>query len=60
MPSAGAVCPPTITAIRQHIYGQSTTHIDTSVLIEITCGKIKDFFKEMCAEIQQHSGEIVF
>ena len=40
MPSAGAVCPPLIVPIRKYIYGQSTTHIDTSTLIEITCGKL--------------------
>ncbi|KAH3705211.1 annexin A6-like isoform X1 [Dreissena polymorpha] len=37
MPSAGAVCPPIISPLRRHIYGQSTTHIDTSTLIEIVC-----------------------
>lgn len=37
MPSAGAVCSPLIVPIRKYIYGQSTTHIDTSTLIEITC-----------------------
>lgn len=37
MPSAGAVCPPVITPLRRAIYGQSTTKIDTSTLIEINC-----------------------
>ncbi|XP_052806894.1 annexin A6-like [Mya arenaria] len=37
MPSAGAVCPPTVTPLRRPIYGQSSTHVDTSTLIEIVC-----------------------
>ena len=40
MPSAGAVCPPVILPIRKQVYGQSTSKIDTSTLIEIICGKI--------------------
>ncbi|KAL5010563.1 hypothetical protein ScPMuIL_012868 [Solemya velum] len=38
MPSAGAVCPPLIVPIRKHVTGLSTTHIDTSTLVEITSG----------------------
>lgn len=42
MPSAGAVCPPVILPIRKQIYGQSTSRIDTSTLLEIICG---EFYK---------------
>ncbi|XP_060580366.1 annexin A6-like [Ruditapes philippinarum] len=37
MPSAGAVCPPVILPIRKQVYGQSTSRVDTSTLIEIIC-----------------------
>lgn len=38
MPSAGAVCPPLIVAVRRQIPGLATNKIDTTTLIEITTG----------------------
>ena len=42
MPSAGAVCPPLITPLRKHVYGMSTTKLDTTTLVELTCGNYDD------------------